>query len=98
MTMETPPQEIFDQIKDAAIEIWSTYDDTYGYRTGKLDRIKDIKNIKDNWYSIVSMFDYNNQNRLLDILSGYAYVLVERSTRENRDLGKRLFENREELS
>ena len=28
-----PTQEVFEEIKGKAIEIWSGYDDTYGYAT-----------------------------------------------------------------
>lgn len=50
----------FNELKRAAIEIWNTYDDTYGYRTEKLAQINSIKNIKDNYTTIITMFDYNN--------------------------------------
>lgn len=56
-----PSQEIFDEIRDAAIEIWKTYDDTYGYATSKIGTIKDLQNVKDNAWYIVAMFDLTNQ-------------------------------------
>lgn len=60
-----PAQEIFDDIKQAAIKIWREYDDTYGYATGKIGGIKDIQNVKDNAWFIVAMFDHINQAKLL---------------------------------
>lgn len=50
----------FNELKRAAIEIWNTYDDTYGYRSEKLAQINNIKNIKDNYTTIITMFDNNN--------------------------------------
>lgn len=32
---KTPPQEIFEDIKENAIKIWQTYDNTYGYQDEK---------------------------------------------------------------
>lgn len=64
-----PSDEIFNEIKERAIEIWQTYDDTYGYATEKIDRVKEITNVKDNWGYIVGMFDSPNQQKLLAKLS-----------------------------
>lgn len=60
-----PPQAVFDEIKAAAIEIWKTYDDTYGYATDKINAIKDIQNVKDNAWYMVAMFDHINRAKLL---------------------------------
>ena len=62
----TPPtQEIFDDIKQASIKVWETYDDTHGYATVKINRIKDIKNVADNYGYIIAMFDSDNQLKVL---------------------------------
>lgn len=66
---DAPSDEIFDEIKEKAIEIWQTYDDTYGYATEKIEQVKSITNVKDNWGFIVGMFDSNNQQKLLAKLS-----------------------------
>lgn len=52
-----------------ALEIWASYDDTYGYATEKISRIKDIGNINDNFMYMVAMFDSNNQRKLASMLS-----------------------------
>lgn len=68
MTVEeyytAPPQKVFDEIKKAALEIWNTYDDEYGYRTEKVNSIKDLKNVRDNAWYMVAMFDHVNQFKL----------------------------------
>jgi hypothetical protein len=69
---DAPSDEIFNEIKEKAIEIWQTYDDTYGYATEKIDRVKSITNFKDNWGTIVGMFDNPNQQKLLNMLSDEA--------------------------
>jgi len=66
----TPPKDKqFNELKKKAIEIWSEYDNTYGYADEKIGRIKDIKNIEDNFMYMVSMFDICNQKKLADKLS-----------------------------
>lgn len=64
-----PPDHVFEEIKHNAILIWQGYDDEGGYRTEKLNRIKDIKNVKDNAWYIVAMFDHINQAKLLSMVS-----------------------------
>lgn len=64
-----PSDEVFNEIKEKAIEIWQTYDDTYGYATEKIEQVKSITNVRDNWGFIVGMFDSLNQQKLLAKLS-----------------------------
>lgn len=71
-----PTQEVFEEIKAKAIELWQTYDDTYGYATEKINRIKDIQNIKDNAWFIVAMFDSINQMKLISRVSGKTAELI----------------------
>lgn len=66
---DEPSDEIFNEIKEKAIEIWRTYDDTYGYASEKIGYVNSITNIKDNWGTIVGMFDNDNQHKLLAKLS-----------------------------
>lgn len=72
-----PSDEIFNEIKEKAIEIWQTYDDTYGYATEKITRVQEITNVKDNWGYIVGMFDSTNQQKLLAKLSPEAQNKVK---------------------
>ena len=73
-----PSDEVFNEIKEKSIEIWQTYDDTYGYATGKIERVNSITNFKDNWGAIVGMFDSTNQQKLLAKLSPEAREQVTR--------------------
>ena len=66
---DAPDQDVFDDIKANAITIWQTYDDTHGYATEKINRIKDITNIKDNAWYIVAMFDQSNQKKLFNLVT-----------------------------
>lgn len=63
-----PSDEIFNDIKTNAIKIWSGYDDEFGYASEKIDRIKDIENVDDNYMYMVAMFDDNNQAKLYALL------------------------------
>ena len=64
-----PPQKVFDEIKENSIKIWQGYDDTYGYATEKINRIKDLTNVSDNAWMMVAMFDSNNQAKLISMVS-----------------------------
>lgn len=64
-----PDQKMFDEVKEKAIEIWSSYDDEYGYATEKIRSIKDVQNIGDNFMYMVAMFDNQNQVKLRHLIS-----------------------------
>lgn len=64
-----PPQEAFEEMKKACIEVWALYDDEYGYATDKINSIKDIKNVRDNFMYMLAMFDINNQRKVADKLT-----------------------------
>lgn len=74
---KAPDQKIFDDIKKNAMKIWNTYDDTYGYATDKIDRIENLKNIEDNAWYILAMFDRDNQNKLLDMVQPETRSILE---------------------
>lgn len=59
--MNTPSQEIYNEMKSIATQIWETYDNQYGYVTEKLNYINRIDNIQDNAMVFYRMFDNNNQ-------------------------------------
>ena len=64
--METPSQQIFDEMKAAAIAVWSeNYSDEFGYVTEKTDRINGITNIQDNAMVFFRMFDWVNQDKMV---------------------------------
>jgi len=69
MYYTAPSEEIFEEVKKACIEIWGEYEDTYGYASEKINRIKDINNIKDNVMFMIAMFDHINIGKLADKLS-----------------------------
>ena len=47
-----PEDKQFEEVKEKAIEIWNEYDNTYGYASEKVDRIKNIKNVDGNFMYI----------------------------------------------
>jgi hypothetical protein len=61
-----PPKEVFDDMKQVAMQIWETYADPY--RTEKIDRTKDIQNISDNFMYMFAMFDMSNQHKVVRLL------------------------------
>jgi hypothetical protein len=69
----TPPtQKAFDEVKEKAMELWKEVDtdnDKYGYASEKINAIKDIRNIEDNFMYMVAMFDENNQRKLANRLA-----------------------------
>lgn len=73
---DAPSDEIFEEIRQKAIEVWQTYDDTYGYASEKINYLNSFGNVRDNWGTIVGMFDSNNQQKLLAKLSPEAKAKV----------------------
>ena len=69
---QAPTDEIFEETKAKAMEVWRQYSNTYGYVTEKIDAIKDLPNVRDNFMYLVSMFDLPNQIKLSDLLSDQA--------------------------
>ena len=67
--MNTPSQEIFDEMKNIATQIWKGYDNTYGYVDEKLSRINSFGNIQDNSMVFYRMFDGNNQEKFRSLSS-----------------------------
>lgn len=66
-----PAEEVFDDIKRASMKLWKIVDtdnDKFGYATEKINRIKDLENIQDNYAYIVAMFDSDNRLALLSML------------------------------
>ena len=68
MLYYTPPSdECFNEMKSKAIELWKEVDtdnDKYGYASEKINSIKDIANVGDNFMYILCMFDIFNQRKL----------------------------------
>jgi len=64
-----PTEEQFNELKGAALELWSTMGDEESYRNEKTNRIKNIQNIEDNFMYMVAMFDSGNQRKLAQLLS-----------------------------
>lgn len=76
---EAPSQEVFDDIKEKAMELWKIVDtnnDKYGYATEKINRIKDLENVQDNAWMMVAMFDQNNIVKLLDMVKNPTEIAI----------------------
>lgn len=67
-----PKDETFEEVKSEAIKIWQGYNDKYEYGSNKIDRIKFLKNVGDNFMYIVAMFDPSNQKLLASKISQQA--------------------------
>ena len=74
-----PSDEVFNDIKENAIKLWQTYDNTYGYVDEKVNRIKDVENVQDNAWFIVSMFDTVNQSKLLNMVKPKTSLLIAKA-------------------
>jgi hypothetical protein len=61
-----PSDTIFNQMKELALNIWSTYDDTHGYATEKKEIVNSLENVGSNFMTIYQMFDFINQSRIMD--------------------------------
>jgi hypothetical protein len=76
--METPSKAIFEEMKAAAIAVWTeTYSDEYGYVTEKVNIIKSLTNYQDNIMVCFRMFDMWNQRTMLSKLGPEAQYYIE---------------------
>ena len=70
---EAPPQEQFENMKKKAIELWQTVFKENGsakiYQEEKINNIKDIDNVRDNFMFMFAMFDPFKQARLFGALN-----------------------------
>jgi hypothetical protein len=73
----TVDDKLFNELRDGAIEIWSNYDDTYGYASEKINKVKSLSNVGDNWGTFIGMFDIHNQRKLYDRVSKGGQVLID---------------------
>lgn len=64
-----PPIAQFNELKEMAMDLWVEVAREPRYAEGKIARIKDIKNIGDNFMYMVAMFDQTNQAKLSSKLS-----------------------------
>lgn len=65
---QAPSDAAFEDMKKACMDVWSTMGNDGGYRDEKIGRIKDIKNISDNFMYMFAMFDINNQRRVVSLI------------------------------
>jgi hypothetical protein len=69
MNYEAPSQAIFDEMKETATQIWSGYDDSHGYASGKIGYINSFGNVGDNAMVMYRMFDSSNQGKFIKLSS-----------------------------
>ena len=62
-----PSEEIFIEIKKAALGMWSGCEDPY--KSDKIERIESLQNVSDNAMYMVAMLDMPNQGKLASKLS-----------------------------
>ena len=68
----TPPSEkVFNEIRNEAIKIWEIYG-----ATSKINLIKELDNVDDNYMYIYAMFDHVNQEKLYDVLKPSTRKLI----------------------
>jgi hypothetical protein len=67
--METPSIEIFNDMKQAATQVWGTYDNEYGYVDEKLNYVNGLNNIQDNAMVFYRMFDWENQRKFKQLVN-----------------------------
>ena len=72
-----PSDESFEDMKKCAIKLWKTYDNTFGYVDEKVNAIKDLENVGDNFMFIYGMFDWKNQIKLVDMLKDKTWVELQ---------------------
>lgn len=64
-----PEEKIFQEMKDAATQIWNTYNNKFGYVDEKMSRVNKLENIQDNAMVFYRMFDSINQAKFRSLVS-----------------------------
>jgi hypothetical protein len=77
--METPSDKIFNEMKQAASQIWNTYDNQFGYVDEKMSTVNNIDNIQDNAMVFYRMFDMNNQTKFRTLVSAEALNYISKN-------------------
>jgi hypothetical protein len=67
--METPSIDIFNDMKQAATQVWETYNNEYGYVDEKLNYVNGLSNIQDNAMVFYRMFDWENQRKFKQLVN-----------------------------
>jgi hypothetical protein len=67
--METPSIDIFNDMKQAATQVWKTYGNEYGYVDEKLNYVNGLSNIQDNAMVFYRMFDWENQKKFKQLVN-----------------------------
>lgn len=75
--MQTISDELFNELREAAVGIWMTYDNTYGYVDEKVGYIDKLKNVRDNYGTIIGMFDINNQYKLYKAVGDEGKAVID---------------------
>lgn len=66
----TPPKdEYFNELKEACIKFWKTFDDRFGYSTEKIDSIKDLPNKDSNFMMMIQMIHPISRKLIVNLLS-----------------------------
>ena len=79
--------EQFEEIRENAMKLWKIVDidnDKYRYTTIKIEQVKDIKNISDNFMYIIQMFDIQNQHKLAESLSETTRKVIRQEMKKHK--------------
>ena len=79
--------EQFEEIRENAMKLWKIVDidnNKHRYTTIKIEQIKDIKNISDNFMYIIQMFDIQNQHKLAENLSETTRKVIRQEMKKHK--------------
>ena len=77
MSYEAPTEEVFNEMKLAATEIWNTYDNQFGYVDEKMETVNRLTNVQDNAMVFYRMFDGVNQGSMREKLTQDAIIYIQ---------------------
>jgi len=63
---QEPSEELFNEMKTLAIQIWERIHDVRYWPNEKAEHIRRMWNVRDNFMTILAMFDEGNRQDLLD--------------------------------
>ena len=71
-----PSDKIFEEVKKACIQVWTDFAETDSYRKEKIERVEQIKNVKDNMMFMLCLFDIPNLGKVANLLNNEALKAI----------------------
>jgi len=80
-----PRQKVFEEIKKACVDMWKTYDNSYGYVDEKIERVEQIRNEGADVMFLLNMFHHTMKEYIISTLSPEAKDYIKYYNKINEE-------------